>query len=146
MNIAKALVHKNKLVSKLNNTFSKIQKNNSTIIGTDVAYDVKALLTETDNIIEELVRLKTALHVASAPVRNKVFKMSELKASVKMLQSVSTSSGPVVDHYSRAEKPLVYVAVIGEVEKEKIITGRETEIELLQEELDKFNHTTEVTW
>ena len=146
MNIAKALVHKNKLVAKLNNTYSKIQKNNSTIVGTVVAYDVRKLLSDAGALTEELVRLKTALHVASAPVRDKIFELSEIKSSVKMIQAISTSAGPIRDHYARTEGALEYVAVIGEVEKESLITDAETEIEALQEALDQFNHTTEVTW
>ena len=146
MKLTKALNQKNKLVAKLNSAWAKLQKYNSTIVGATVPYKSDALLGEVETVQAELVRLKTALHKASEPVRDKIFLLSELKTSAKRLASLSTVSGPQIDHYGRKETPTVYVAIIGEVDQEKMVAAKEKEIEKLQEELDQFNYNTEVTW
>jgi hypothetical protein len=146
MKLTKALNYKNKLVTKLNNAWAKLQKYNSTVEGTKVPYSAEKLMSEVEVAQEELIRLKVALHKASEPVRDKIFLLSELKTAAKKLASLSTVNGPVVDHYSRRETPTVYVAIIDEVKQEELVAAKEKEIEKLQEELDQFNYNTEVTW
>lgn len=147
MKLNKALNQKNKLVTELNKFYDKIAKYNSTIEGSKVPYDVKNTLLMYQAKQEELIRLKTAVHGVSQPVRNKIFRLSELKSYAKKLSQLNTRDGLVKEHSYRGDGEAVnYIAIINEVELEEMVKTVEKEIEGIQEELDQFNYNTEVAW
>lgn len=147
MKLSKALNQKNKLVTELNTLYSKVNKYNSIIEGAEKPYDVRKLLSDIDSKRDEIVRLKTAVHKASEPVRDKVFLLSELKSHVKKINSISTQHGVVREHSYRGNgEAVTFKAEITEVEQENIVKSIEKQIEEIQEQLDAFNHQTEVTW
>lgn len=142
MNITKALKQKNKLVSKTNEYISHVSAYNSIQEGTTRPYDAREALEKAMTSVDELVALKTAIHKANAKVYDKIFKLAELKSLVSKLKGLDCKEGM---HQSyRMESPLKYTSQISIVEKDQLIEKLESQIEMLQEELESHNAKTKI--
>ena len=146
MKVKQALKYKKKLASKMNQEFSKVQMYNSVEEGSIRVYDVVESMRNWLTMSEELVELKTKLHLANAPVYGKIFRMSELKSQLSNLKSLDCVEGKYSDRYSRmgGETPIIKTAKISVLEKDQMVLKIEEEIERLQEELDEHNATTSI--
>lgn len=143
MKVKQALKYKKKLASKMNQEFSKVQMYNSVEEGSTRVYDVKESMKNWLTMSEELVELKTKLHLANAPVYGKIFRMSELKSQLSNLRQLDCVDGKHFDRYGRGEA-VVKTAKISVLEKDQLVLTIEEEIEKLQEELDEHNATTSI--
>ena len=146
MKIKQALKYKKKLASKMNQEFSKIQMYNSVEEGSNRVYDVKESMQNWLRMSEELVELKTKIHLANAPVYGKIFRMSELKSQLSNLKQLDCVEGKYSDRYGRmsGDAPIIKTAEIGLLERDKMISDLEEEIEKIQEELDEHNALTSI--
>jgi hypothetical protein len=146
MKVKQALKYKKKLASKMNQEFSKVQMYNSVEEGSARVYDVVESMRNWLTMSEELVELKTKLHLANGPVYGKIFRMSELKSQLSNLKSLDCVEGKYSDRYSRmgGETPIIKTAKISVLEKDQMVLKIEEEIERLQEELDEHNATTSI--
>ena len=143
MKVKQALKYKKKLASKMNQEFSKVQMYNSVEEGSIRVYDVVESMRNWLTMSEELVELKTKLHLANAPVYGKIFRMSELKSQLSNLKQLDCVDGKYFDRYGRGEA-IVKTAKINVLEKDQMVLKIEEEIERLQEELDEHNATTSI--
>ena len=143
MKVKQALKYKKKLASKMNQEFSKVQMYNSVEEGSTRVYDVVESMRNWLTMSEELVELKTKLHLANAPVYGKIFRMSELKSQLSNLKQLDCVDGKHFDRYGRGEA-VVKTAKISVLEKDQMVLKIEEEIERLQEELDEHNATTSI--
>lgn len=143
MKVKQALKYKKKLASKMNQEFSKVQMYNSVEEGSARVYDVVESMRNWLTMSEELVELKTKLHLANAPVYGKIFRMSELKSQLSNLRQLDCVDGKHFDRYGRGEA-IVKTAKISVLEKDQLVLTIEEEIEKLQEELDEHNATTSI--
>jgi hypothetical protein len=143
MKVKQALKYKKKLASKMNQEFSKVQMYNSVEEGSTRVYDVVESMGNWLTMSEELVELKTKLHLANAPVYGKIFRMSELKSQLSNLKQLDCVDGKHFDRYGRGEA-VVKTAKISVLEKDQLVLTIEEEIERLQEELDEHNATTSI--
>jgi len=143
MKVKQALKYKKKLASKMNQEFSKVQMYNSVEEGSARVYDVVESMRNWLTMSEELVELKTKLHLANAPVYGKIFRMSELKSQLSNLKQLDCVDGKHFDRYGRGEA-VVKTAKISVLEKDQMVLKIEEEIERLQEELDEHNATTSI--
>ena len=143
MKVKQALKYKKKLASKMNQEFSKVQMYNSVEEGSARVYDVVESMRNWLTMSEELVELKTKLHLANAPVYGKIFRMSELKSQLSNLKQLDCVDGKHFDRYGRGEA-VVKTAEISVLEKDQMVSKIEEEIERLQEELDEHNATTSI--
>jgi hypothetical protein len=143
MKVKQALKYKKKLASKMNQEFSKVQMYNSVEEGSARVYDVVESMRNWLTMSEELVELKTKLHLANAPVYGKIFRMSELKSQLSNLKQLDCVDGKHFDRYGRGEA-VVKTAKISVLEKDQLVLTIEEEIERLQEELDEHNATTSI--
>lgn len=142
MNITKALKQKNKLVSKTNEYILHVSTYNSIQEGTTRPYDAREALEKAMVSVDELVALKTAIHKANVKVYDKIFKLAELKSLVSKLKGLDCKEGM---HQSyRMESPVKYTSQISIVEKDQLIEKLESQIEMLQEELESHNAKTKI--
>lgn len=142
MNITKALKQKNKLVSKTNEYILHVSAYNSIQEGTTRPYDAREALEKAMASVDELVALKTAIHKANVKVYDKIFKLAELKSLASKLKGLDCKEGM---HQSyRMESPLKYTSQISIVEKDQLIEKLESQIEMLQEELESHNAKTKI--
>jgi hypothetical protein len=143
MNISQALKEKNKKAANLAKLAARVITSNTSEKGTEKDYSSKKVLEETKAEMESLVQLKANIHSASAPVRHKIFRLSELKGLSKSLQYMDTHHKL---HKSRTDGAVISETIpeITTKEHEAILAEMSAEIDKIQEELDAFNHTTSI--
>jgi len=146
MTIKQALKYKKKLASKMNEEFSKLSRYNSVESGTNRVYDPKESMRKWFEMTNELIELKTKIHLANAVVYGKIFRMSELKSQLSSLKQLDCTEGKYSDRYGRisGDAPIIKEAAIGLLERDTMIASMEEEIEKIQEELDIHNANTSI--
>ncbi len=142
MTLAKALKQKNRLTQKINNLKQEIQGENQARVDGSRKINVKELMVELEGKIEELIKLKTNIFVASASMRETILKLGELKSKIAFLRGINTGEGKI-SLYGDAE--VEYSVVFDKVYIKEEVKKCEDEIDSLQDELDTFNHKTEIT-
>lgn len=142
--IRKALQIKNRLAGEVANLNKLIQANNSHREG-QVEFNVKELLDKRNIAVQKLVAVKTALAVANVSIYGKLARMAELKDEIKFLRGLNTSSGEEELGYGERAKTVKIVAEVTAADVEANVTRLSLEIETLQDEVDFFNSTTEIT-
>lgn len=144
MNLSKALKLKNKKVTEQNETLNLLLRSNSYDVDSKKIYNSKELFGKYEKQVSDLVKLKTAIHLTSEPIRSKIFMLSELKTSLTRLSSLNTTEGQIKQTSYAGNSTLTYKVDIDEVEKQSIIKQYQDEIERIQDEIDVFNATTEL--
>ena len=144
MNIKQALKEKNKLAKKITDLMGRTEKYNSVDNGAVRSYDPKESLLSAIETMEQLISLKTSLHLANANVYEKIFRMAEYKSFIKYLRGLSCIEGAlVVSRYGDTSNRQM-TTVITEVERDQMIENYESMIDELQSELDAYNATTHI--
>ena len=146
MNIKQGLKLKNKLVLQVNENYQKVSTYNSVEEGTKKPYDTREALEEYNSSVNELVALKTKIHRATAPVYDKIFRLSELKSMATRLKSLNCQEGKVTqrNRWDAESQSTVMVAEIGILERDNMVKYIESQIEDIQEILDNHNAVTEI--
>jgi DNA repair ATPase RecN len=142
MTIAQALKEKNKKVAKIEKLWSRISSYNSVEEGSEKPYNLDSTWREYLQEIDDLVKLKTAIHAASAPVREQIFRLSEIKSAIRSIKGLSVNNGKLRNRYM--EEPIELKAHFGVEWKDSTVEAYEAEIEKMQEKLDQFNHSTQI--
>ena len=144
MNIKQALKEKNKLAKKITDLMGRTEKYNSVDNGAVRSYDPKESLLSAIETMEQLISLKTSLHLANVNVYEKIFRMAEYKSFIKYLRGLSCIEGAlVVSRYGDTSNRQM-TTVITEVERDQMIEKYESMIDELQSELDAYNATTHI--
>jgi hypothetical protein len=144
MNIKQALKEKNKLAKKVTDLMDRTNRNNSMDEGAVRSYDPKESLEQALQMVDDLVNLKTKMHMANAEVYDKIFRMSEYKSLVKYLKTLNCSQGTIVTSRYGDSTARQMTTVITEVERDALVEKYETLIDTLQTELDTHNATTHI--
>ena len=144
MNIKQALKEKNKLAKKVTDLMDRTNRNNSMDEGAVRSYDPKESLEQALQMVDDLVNLKTKMHMANAEVYDKIFRMSEYKSLVKYLKTLNCSQGTIVTSRYGDSTTRQMTTVITEVERDALVEKYETLIDTLQTELDTHNATTQI--
>ena len=144
MNIKQALKEKNKLAKKVTDLMDRTNRNNSMDEGAVRSYDPKESLEQALQMVDDLVNLKTKMHMANAEVYDKIFRMSEYKSLVKYLKTLNCSQGTIVTSRYGDSTARQMTTVITEVERDALVEKYETLIDTLQTELDMHNATTQI--
>lgn len=140
MNITKALKLKKKLIKKAEAAYNRFSKYNSVDINAETPYNAMKAYQEWIDLTNELIDLKTKIHLANAPVYGKIFRMSELKSLISQLKRVSTTSGKVRTY----GEEVVMTAAMTLVQCDELISQFEMEIDTLQDELEAHNALTKI--
>ena len=144
MKLSKALKLKNKKVTDYNNTVTKMVSYNSYDIDTKQSYNSTELYMEVIDKREDLIKFKTAIHLTSEPIREKIFRLGEYKNLLMNLNRLSTTEGVVKGRgYGEFDKS-TYACSINELQKVEMMEWYQTAIENIQDEIDVFNATTEL--
>jgi hypothetical protein len=142
MNIKQALKKKNRLAGQLKEALQIAVEVNSVVAGTKPSYNSQQKWSEAKSIMSDLVALKAKIHCANAPVADLIFKASEIKSMISILKGMSCSDGPIVSY--RATEPIMYVATIGQIDRDKMVSVLETELDTINDRLDEFNAVTKI--
>ena len=145
MNIKKALKEKNRLVKEIQDLQVRVATYNSIEVGNKRPYSVRESLEKLNSLSNELVELKTKIHVANAPIYKHIFRLSELKSMITRIKNLDCNEGTVNDYYTRnRETPLVKEVEISIVERDEMVKHMEGQIEEIQDILDNHNQITEI--
>lgn len=139
MNLTKALKHKKKLVKQIDEMFIRFSKFNSVEKGS-VGYDPEQAYNQWVELTNNLIDLKTKIHIANVGIADKIFKLGELKNMASKIRNVSTQEGTVKDRYTDAATE--YVVHMNLFAKDTRVKELEEQIETLQEEIEAYNALT----
>jgi hypothetical protein len=142
MNVSQALKQKNKLTVELKKQYQIAQKFNSQEEGNVRRYSVQDALDKAAELTIELTDLKTKIHLANAPVYDKIFRMAELKGRIKELRKIPTEEGKAESRYSSVVS--VKEVEINIAQLDEMVQTLEARIEEIQAELDVHNATTQI--
>ena len=143
MKLAKALKLKNKKLKEYKSTLMKVVQNNSYDVDNKPIYNSTNLYNESVELLKDYLELKTAIHISSEPIRFKIFQLGEVKSLLNVINGLDTKSGVYKEGY-REITLSTYESSITEEEKNTKVKNLENTIELLQDEIDTFNATTEL--
>lgn len=139
LTVAKALKEKNKRLNQLNKLWVRLGENNSILEGNTREFNPEEILDQIKQETEVFIQLKTKIHNVCAPVREKIFRLSELKCLTRRLKGIDTKNGFVPTRYENNSTR--YQAYLSAATIDQIVENMESEIDQIQEELDQFNHT-----
>jgi hypothetical protein len=139
MNLTKALKHKKKLVKQADDMYIRFSKFNSNQKDS-VGYDPEHAYNEWVRLTNDLINLKTKIHIANAGIADKIFKLGELKSMATKLRVIDTKEGIVKDRYS--DVTIEYVAYMNLFDRDTRVKELEEQIETLQEEIEAYNALT----
>jgi hypothetical protein len=142
MNVSQALKQKNKLVIELKKQYQIAQKFNSQEEGNIRRYSVQDALDKAVELTLALTDLKTKIHLANAPVYDKIFRMAELKNRIKELRKIPTEEGKTESRFSSVVS--VKEVEVNIAQLDAIVQTLEARIEEIQAELDIHNATTNI--
>lgn len=148
MTLAKALKHKNRVAQKLSRMSDDIRNNNSILAVNDPEVDVTVLDGMRLELVDHLVELKTAIHLASDKIRSKIFELAELKGSIQFYRTIDTQHGRrPANRYAigGGDEFVEYKAVMRKESIDRIVTELESKIDAIQDSLEEFNGTTRIT-
>ena len=139
MNLTKARKHKKKLVKQIDEMFIRFSKFNSVEKGS-IGYDPEQAYTQWVELTNNLIDLKTKIHIANVGIADKIFKLGELKNMASKIRNVSTQEGTVKDRYTDVTSE--YVTHMNLFAKDIRVKELEEQIETLQEEIEAYNALT----
>ena len=140
MNLTKALKHKKKLVKQIDEMYIRFSKFNSTVKGS-IGYAPEVAYSEWIKLTNELIDLKTKIHIANAGIADKIFRLGELKNMASKLRGIDTKEGSHRDRYGDGDA-IEYIAYMSLFAKDTRVKELEEQIETLQEEIEAYNALT----
>lgn len=141
MNIKQALKRKNKILGLMSEEWAKASQYNVIEEGNPRPYSSVEAMAKWMELSEELVTLKAKIHLANGPKYESIFRLAELKNQVKHLKSLNCQSGKTQNRWD-SENPTIKHAEINVIERDRMVKAKESMIEVIQDELDQWNHTT----
>lgn len=141
-NIKNGLKAKKRLLGMIDSEYQKASRYNSISVKNTRPYSVKDSIRNWMDLSMELVRLKVKLHTANVNggMLEKIFLLSELKTQAMRLQNLDCSEGVVSSRYDSTETVKHVELTI--VERDAMVAEIQSQIEGIEEELDRFNHNT----
>ncbi len=145
MNIAAALKEKNRLTQKILRLHHRIdQANRVDAIDPNPPDNVNTLILETKSLIHELGDLKRKIATATHPVADLISKQVELKKLLKVIKDLKTSVTPEKMGYSEDAPVKNFKVQLNSVTKNTVAEDLITQIDTIQDQLDKFNAVTTI--
>jgi hypothetical protein len=146
MKLYKALKEKKNLVGEITRLKEQIKEKNSYLEGSrnGEKFDAKSSYAELLIKTNELVGLKYAINVANQEIQSKIFLLGELKALIAFWKEVSVVEGAQMSGY--ADRVSNFCVHFTETERNEIVEKFQKQVDALQDELDEYNHDTEIFW
>lgn len=142
MKLKTGLKKKKKLLGLAMTEYNRLYRYNSVRLGNENnrPYSPTESLNNWIQLTDDLIELKRRIHQTNLPVLDKIFRIAELKGMVSNLQDISCDSGEDV----RRDDKVYMVSEVTVRMRDELISKWQEEIEKIQEELDDFNHKTEL--
>ena len=141
ISLAKALKLKNRIAGRVAQISQDIKTYNSRQEGAEVI-DIQRRWAERAALVARLVDLKSAISQANGPVQRVIYTLAESKALMALLNELNTQHGAVSQYHIQA--PIHFVAQIRKEQVDQERRRLEREVDVLQEQLDRFNQLTTI--
>jgi len=141
MKLFQALKEKQKLSGEISKLKQRVLNNNSILKGNERDYSVKETMIELLAKENMLIQMKFDIQNANKPIYKDIFRLSELKGRLQFLKSINTTNG-IKTNYS--DESIEYEAELSRTEVDTLIDEIVAQIYKIQDELDMFNHTTNI--
>lgn len=142
MNVKSALKLKNKILSDIKAQYQILYKYNSIEDGNQRKYSMVETLNKVKTLTNELVELKSKIHIANKPVYHLIFELAELKGMIKELRKVPTDEGKITERYGSIQT--IKTVELDVIKMDSVIEELQTKIDNIQNELDIHNSVTEI--
>lgn len=147
MKIHKALKVKNRLVGSINALREVARRENSRRDDSTSTVNMGQVLSALAAESAKLVRLKTAIALATAPISGLLVQLAEAKDSSNFFNTLPTRSGTELVSLGReVTKTYTWVAHVGREDLDKIQSICRDEVANLQDKIDDFNAKTDVNF
>ena len=145
MKLYQALKVKNRLTTEISSLKAQIKEQNSRRVLQPFDYDTRILLDQLRKRIDELTRIKGAIGKANGAIYEQIFRLAEFKGMISFLREVPTKHGKFVESPSFTSSIEVeYQAQLRQAELDRVITDLESQVNRLQDELDRFNNECQI--
>jgi len=145
MKIHKALKVKNRLVGTINTLRDVARRENSRRDDSTSTVDMSQVISSLAAESAKLVKLKTAIALATAPISGLLVELAEAKDSANFLNTLPTRSGTELVSIGRdTVKTYTWSAHVGRQDLDKIQSICAEEVARLQDKIDDFNAKTDV--
>lgn len=138
--ISKALKEKNKLAQEIAQLQKRLNTYNSVIKGNTRPFDLNKTEQELYEKTFKLVSLKAIITKANQPVQEKIYRLSELKSLISFFRKLPIQEGKSTERFMNETSE--YEAFFNDAIIHERIKKLEDEADLIQDELESFNHTT----
>jgi hypothetical protein len=142
--LRKALQIKNRLSGEVAQLNKLIAQHNSHHENSS-RFDVTKLISDRERVVRTLVAVKTELAKANVSIYEKIALLAECKAEIQLYRSLNTTEGSTTTGYGIEAKTYTIVATINAAMVEDKVREITLKIEKLQDEIDYFNSTMEIT-
>lgn len=143
MKLIRALSEKNKLARNIKEIQKRITEHNSYIAGNSPIYNIEDQLQELNQNIDAIVKIKAEIAHANVAMIESVYRLSELKSLASFLKKLKIKEGKVKeDSYNAVVNE--WACELSNVERDKLLLELETQIDLLQMQMDKYNFETDI--
>lgn len=146
MNLAQALKQKNRLAGELVRQQQILQRENSRRSDSVSTVDREVVWTKIQNLSEELGILKGKITTANIGIYPVLERMAELKSRISFVQTLDKREGEEISFVGRDQEKLTYKwdSTINQTRCDELIAKLQTDINVLQDQVDLFNHQTEI--
>ncbi len=142
VHLAKALKLQKRLAGRYSETVSNISSYNSVLEEQNGHVDVAKLIEQRDAISAALIDLKVALYQGNKGIQKELYTLAEKKGEADMYRSLNTRSG--VERHGYQNTEVKYVATVTKAQADAKVRQLESEVDLLQDAVDAYNHSTKV--
>jgi hypothetical protein len=145
MKITKALKQKNKLVKEIQSLKSKISQYICTEEGADESpYNVHTLAAELNQKKKELIDLKVKIQTKNVEILEKMYTLSELKDTLIWMKGLPVGVTSNREYRNGEYMLIKRYSAFDVKDTDTVIEKIQTQIELIQDELDHYNATTDI--
>lgn len=146
MKLYKALKLRKTLLGEINKLKQEIKEHNSYLVGSKNSerFDVHEAYADLYKKINNLVALKYVINEANREIQSKIYLLSEYKALIAFLNEMSVKEGSQAIGYS--EQIREYAVHMNDADVRELVAEYQKKVDALQDEIDVFNHTTEIPW
>jgi hypothetical protein len=149
MNLAKALKVKSRYGNKIASQQNDIQQYNSMAVDQERKIDVNKMMEDLDKSVHNLIVLKILIFEASRPMRETILTLAEAKSRITFLRGIDTHEGKGKENdYSSGRRfvdsDVAFATAFDIAWVRAEVEKCEEQIDKLQDELDVFNHKTEI--
>lgn len=149
MKLSKALKEKKRLAAEIADLKRTIGSKNSYGEGvkekTEENYIVPELYDELLGKIEDLVNLKLMINNANLDIQPLLYKLGEYRSMISFLNGLDSFEGTRRIGYGESTEEQ-YFAQFSEPEIDRMKKDYQKKADMLQDEIDTYNYTTEIPW